>query len=59
VPPDTFVPVGDEDAPGVLDEPPLLHAAIPTASTAAAPATAIRASRDLRLFRNIDCAPWL
>jgi hypothetical protein len=37
----------------------LLHAAIPTASRAAAPATAIRAMRGRRLFRNINCAPWL
>jgi hypothetical protein len=37
----------------------LLHAAIPSASMPAAPATATRASRDRRLFRNINCAPWL
>jgi hypothetical protein len=37
----------------------LLHAAIPSASRPAAPATATRAMRDRRLFRNINCAPWL
>jgi hypothetical protein len=37
----------------------LLHAAMPTASRAAAPATAARAMRGRRLFRNINCAPWL
>jgi hypothetical protein len=37
----------------------LLHAAMPTASRAAAPATATRARRGRRLFRNINCAPWL
>jgi hypothetical protein len=37
----------------------LLHAAIPSASRPAAPATAKRAMRDRRLFRNINCAPWL
>jgi hypothetical protein len=37
----------------------LLQAAIPTASRPAAPATAPRASRDRRLFRYINCAPWL
>jgi hypothetical protein len=37
----------------------LLQAAMPTASRAAAPATATRARRGRRLFRNINCAPWL
>ena len=37
----------------------LLHAAMPSASRPAAPATATRAMRDRRLFRNINCAPWL
>jgi hypothetical protein len=37
----------------------LLQAAIPSASRPAAPATATRAIRDRRLFRDINCAPWL
>ena len=64
VPPGTAAAVEDADAeddgelpPAELDE--LLHAAIPTASRAAAPATATRAVRVRRLFRNIKCAPWL
>jgi len=46
---------------GVLDEPllPLLHAATAHASRAAVPTATVRASRDRRLFRNINCAPWL
>jgi hypothetical protein len=63
VPPGTAAAVEDADAeddeplPAGLEE--LLHAAIPTASRAAAPATANRAVRGRRLFRNIKCAPWL
>jgi len=64
VPPGTAAAVEDADAevdelfpPAELDE--LLHAAMPTASRAAAPATATRATRGRRLFRNINCAPWL
>src|ERR1700722_4307761 len=37
----------------------LLQAAMPPASRAAAPATATRARRGRRLFRNINCGPWL
>jgi hypothetical protein len=64
LPPATAAAVEDADAdeddelPAVLVEL-LLHAAMPTASRAAAPATATRAVRVRRLFRNIKCAPWL
>jgi hypothetical protein len=60
VPPAIFVPVADAEAeaPGEL-LPLLLHAAIPAASSAAAPAVAACARRGRRLFRNIRCAPWL
>src|SRR5215467_1930696 len=62
VPPATAAAVEDPEAdeevglPAELDG--LLHAAIPTASRAAAPATATRAVRVRRLLRNINCAPW-
>jgi hypothetical protein len=53
--------VADEDEVLLLDGllVLLLQAAMPTASRAAAPATATRAKRGRRLFRNINCAPWL
>src|ERR1700684_419457 len=58
---DSGWPVADEDEVllfvGLLLL--LLQAAMPTASRAAAPATATRARRGRRLFRNINCAPWL
>src|ERR1700689_2128347 len=62
LPPATAAAVdeGVDDDEGVLDGLLLLlQAAMPTASRAAAPATATRARRGRRLFRNINCAPWL
>src|SRR5580698_600487 len=63
VPPGAAAAVEDADAEvdelALVELDPLLHAAMPTASSAAAPATTTRARRDRRLFRNINCAPWL
>jgi hypothetical protein len=59
-PPGTAAAVEETDAEGDgLLPAELPHAAIPTASSAAAPATAMRASGVRRLFRNMKWAPWL
>jgi len=61
VPPATLFPVAVADPEAPADEllPLLLHAAMPNASSAAAQAAATDARRGCRLFRNIECAPWL
>jgi hypothetical protein len=60
VPPGTLFPVALADPAGLEGELVLVvQAAMPTASSAAAPATAACARRGRRLFANIKCAPWL